>query len=258
VKEPKALLRKCFKDKEQFFFGDPILSYSFTDPVGQEAQDITEQRKRLRAVMRTYVSISDAGFFLNDSGKLCGWQILRIRQADEFVAGFNNSITEVVSECTKDLANPQSRLSALEAEWLRAAKKAIEGHHRWLTLEPGRISVTVPGRQALLAGLQRGTSADLKRESFSKEKIEFYCWAVKLITDSQLSIDQRKDCITFSLGFGDGEPIRANCDHGPQPEHPHDAKLLEYAKSLAGELKKDNGEKIISDFIKKHRDGMRD
>ena len=248
LKTTEAILKTCFRDRQGFYYGHPLLGYFFTELPGQHARKDTELEKRFRALMKQHVIITDAGLFLAPDERLCGWQVLRIGEPDRFVEACNGLISSHLAETVSTgLTEPKRIGKEWDRETVRLVRKAIRGHHHWLRLEPGRLSFTLPGSQPFFAALKRQFLAGLPQD-----KGEDARRLQTMLSNTPLSIDQRRDRLTLALGVGDGEPMRVDCDYGPHEVQDFDAQLIEYAGNLSGKLEKGRPENFVADFLHRH------
>jgi hypothetical protein len=99
------------------------------------------------------------------------------------------------------------------------------------------------------------TKEDLEKQTQELEAL------VKFLADTPISIDQRRDRLTFSLGVGQGDPLHLNIAYDqdkPRKPNKYEAQLLEHARSLRVEFKQNvTAEALIADFLKKHNAATR-
>jgi hypothetical protein len=126
-------------------------------------------------------------------------------------------------------------------------RTAIQNHHAWLRLEPGRVSVTFPRSQPFFKALKRELIRGLPQDkSDDAQRLR------EMLSNVPLSIDQRRDHLTLALGLSDGEPIRLDCDYGPHEAQDVDSRLIQYASDLVGKLEKGTPENFVADFIRRY------
>jgi hypothetical protein len=253
-KDDKLIVKACFQDKQGFYYGNPLFACFLSGPLAERGPAMSEREKQFYDLIKTHVSISDAGVFLNEDGKLCGWQILTLRKTEQLVRGLNDFIASCFAEfAAEGLADPKKCGKEWNRQSLQLIRTSIQQRHAWLTLEPGRISFALPGNQSLFAGLKRNVLSGWETAGAVGEKIESARRQCAFLSETPLSVDQRRDRLIISVGVGGGQPIRVNCDYGPREAQKLDDQLIQYAKSLDGNLGKRKIEPFIADFLLLHR-----
>ena len=77
--------------------------------------------------------------------------------------------------------------------------------------------------------------------------------SARYLSEIPLSIDQRRDNLTISLGYGDGEPIRFPFPLDKTNDSSQAGELTKYARTLGVEFRADlTVNKLIADFEKEH------
>jgi hypothetical protein len=186
-----------------------------------------------------HLKIHKGAFFLDKDGRLCAYQTLNIRDRDKLVERLNGLISAGLNTwATEQLGNLAGKEGPRpDAETLRMIQTASGKMYPWLRLEPGRLSLTVPATPE--------GARFFKKDFLTPEKRQLAMWV-----DNPFSFDQRKDRITWSLGLGDGEPIRLVGGVDP-PATRHDAEIIAHARKLAVPFKKDlTAEGLVAEFLK--------
>jgi hypothetical protein len=255
----ESIIKACFQDKQGFYFGHPLLGYFLSGPLAEREAGMSDREKQIHRLVRSHVSIADAGLFLNEGGKLCGWQILTLRKTDQLVRGFNELITSYFADLVfQGLADPKKSGSEWDRHSLQIIRRSIQQRHAWLCLEPGRISFALPGNQSFFRELKRSFLSDWEATGAIEDQIEAAKRRFAILSETALSVDQRRDLLTISLGVGDEEPIRVTCDYGSCDPQKLDDQLIRYARYLGGNLEKRRIEPFIADFLRHHRTGPLD
>jgi hypothetical protein len=98
---------------------------------------------------------------------------------------------------------------------------------------------------------KNGKSGDNKAQRDAIAAIEQTAtWLSKL----PLSIDQQKDRITLSLGFGEGEPIIVGLPNEPRIRNELDKELITYARTLQVPFREGvTVDSLTKEFLKKDR-----
>ena len=261
-----AELDQLFKVRESFYCGHPLLRVDLQEaktPVFPKKSD--DLNEKLRVLLCEHVSIRTAGFFVSRQGKLCGFQTLRVRHLRKFVRGLNEWMSELFAAQIKDARGDPKKFGR---EWdlksMLAMEQAAKDHFPWLRVEPGRISFTLLGSQDFLIRIKRDVLSPLvtqepandktgpalpKAEEILKRNKDLER-GLRLLSESALSLDHRRDRMTFSLGLGDGEPIRLAADYGVLGPRPCDGRLLDHARKVSGDLRRNvDVETLITEFL---------
>jgi hypothetical protein len=278
----KEELGKTFAAAEQFYLGSWALQASLKP--GPDDGPLEREKK---ALLRRHLVVGGGGFFLNEGGRLCGYQTVTVRDRGRFVADLNGLISRAMTDHVKGgLGDPRQRADWEDEETLRLMERACAKRFEWVRVEPGRLSLTVPATPAAaarlkreflgadeLAGLRDAASArpgkkgtdEPPREPTLAEvmaAVRSYCTGrqllIELVSDFPLSFDQRKDRITVSLGLGDGEPILGGSTGAGPALAAGEADLIAHARTLNVPFKSGvTAEKLIADFLQEHTAGKK-
>jgi hypothetical protein len=263
LQKAKTELKQCMADKETFYLGSPIFGGRLVLPTDRGEGEITEDTRRLVAFLKKHISIEGTAFYISATGKLSGYQTLTIRDLQGFFAQINAAICKgILTDATRASAGePRTPKPPID----QALVKAAQENHKWFMVEPGRISFALPIRPEACAKEKRGVilnallGFDQRQWDGLPSQAANGCGAPKaapigltaetmkkLLSDLEdsagylselpLSIDQRRDRFTFSLGYGDGEPIRFAFPKCADKPCQQDA-LLKYARSLGVDFK---------------------
>jgi hypothetical protein len=269
TKQAISALDLLCNDNQFFFAGHPFL----TIPIqGKQGEKATEKEKQQAELFRKHLSVKKGPFFLNKDGALCGSQVLTIREAKKFIEGVNQIISEEAAEAAeKQLKGTIPR--KFDVETLKMWQNSLKNKHQWVTYEPGRVNFTMLGSPEHFRSIKKDAIenvflADLRlvvdpmrKERPAPEKIieelRGMIPTLERVRDALAtlpwSVDQRKDRITFSLGVGDGEPLRVPSPYSPSMKG-RTEPLVEHAKEMKLGLVKDaTAESVIADFLKKNR-----
>jgi hypothetical protein len=260
----KEELAKLTTTDKFFYLGSPLLAI----PLDKQ-KDEKEDQKRYREWLVKHLTVGKCVLFTNKEGKLCGYQKITLRNAKKFVADVNGFLSEEFAKWAQDLLdNEKKRGKDWDKETLDLVLKAARNKHQWVRIEPGRISFTMPGSQAVFTKAKREILAAQRLEDLCKElapgkkepkldairdKLKSMELGQAWLSDLPVSIDLRKDRATLSLGFGDGEPFMLI---SPPPDKPkefteRDKGLAAYAKTLKAEFRKDvTTDALIAEFLK--------
>jgi hypothetical protein len=228
-----------------------------------------DAEKQLVDFLRAHITIRKGAFFQSRDGALNGYQTVTIRDAQKFIAGWNERISAWLAEkLPEELAKPKRDDDAFDKESLERLLQAARKKHTWIKLEPGRISLTLPGTQSLF---ERGKRESLKLPALERLHQEIATsgqgpgsadrgaqrdaiaaiernaiWLSQL----PLSIDQRKDRLTLSLGFGDGESITMGLPNEPRTRNELDKELVAHARKLKVPFREGiTVDSLIADFL---------
>jgi hypothetical protein len=261
--EAKKQLAEMFEERKQFWIGPdkPIFCFSLRPPADKD--------EPLQQLARQHIVINGADLFTLADGRLCGRQTLTIRDIRKFIEGLNDVLTTGTAEnARKSLAAPPGPNDLFDAESWRLIEEACNRKHKWVRLEPGRLSVTVPASPAAcrrfkadvlgLQGLQTLDTAIkngvLQPAATSGPFSEFVRIQARLgdLSAMPWGFEQGPDHFTVSLGYGEGKPIRLEPLPLP-PERPD--KLSTAFHFFARQLKVPFREKVevgslVDQFLK--------
>jgi hypothetical protein len=259
----KEELAKLATTDKLFYLGHPL----FAIPLEQQ-KDEKENQKRLRELLVKHLTVSKCTLFTTKEGKLCGYQTITIRNAKKLVAELNTIMSDEFAKWAQDLLDNEKKRKDWDKRTLELVFEASRNKHQWVRVEPGRVSFTMPGSQALFT--------KTKREILGTERLEQLCKQLapggkvpKLdalrdelkrmerdaswLSDLPVSVDHRKTSATVSLGLGDGEPFTLVTPPGDKPKEltQKDKDLAAYAKTLKAEFRKDvTKDALIAEFLK--------
>lgn len=239
-------------------------------PAPEEKEPDTESARNSRAMRdltRRHFVIRNRAFFLNPDGRLSGWQEITIRDARQYVAALNGLISDDVAHSSKAPKPPY-----MDDTTYALLKDAVRLHHQWIQIEPGRVSVTIPGSPEFFAPLKAGFLENLllKRMqviagyTFGSNGIEgVYSWetqvqdiqATRKMIDRFLtlpwSVDQRHDRLTIALGYGGGLPLRLVDGEAGKELQPTESRTIESVRHMTPPfLERATRESIIAEFLK--------
>lgn len=221
---------------QEFYLGPSWIMHVTLKPDGGESPETQAQK----ASLRKHFLIEKPTFFLNASGKLCLYQTVTIHDRDKFAAAMNDLIgSEVAREAAAALADPNRRSEWMDEDTLRLMDRAARGPFPWFDLEPGRISMSMPIGPAAAVRLKHLLPSEIPP---------------KFPIDLPWSLDHRRDRITVSLGYGDGEPIRYDLDSDdPAPPH-YEKELIDHARTVKVPFKGDvTREGLVEKFLEAQR-----
>jgi hypothetical protein len=263
----KQELTALIKEKD-FYLGGRFLHFTLEDP----KPDAKPEEKQRQALLQKHISKSNGTFYFDKDKKLCAWQTLTVRQAQMFVNAINESLSSSMLEAAaQSLADPQRGKDSFDKETLQEIQKAARAKYRWLQLEPGRLSFSLPGtpktfadikRQALhgllVEEIERMVDPPKGAEPLTKDairgRIKLLNDGIDFLAETAWSIDQRPDRLTISIGAGQGEPLRMILDnHNPHVPRKQEADLIAHAQSIKVEFEpKQTTELLIAEFLKKN------
>jgi hypothetical protein len=212
-----------------------------------------EDRKETReaiALLQRHLTIRKGSFFFDKEGRLCGTQTIVVRQVHKLIETLNERIAQqVMATADEGLGLERSKLEPdMRERWadcddesLRILRRAARAKHRWLRLEAGRLSFTLPGKPELFARLKRR----FLRELAEKKDKAWVTW----FSQTPWSIDEGRDRLTISVGAGDWEPFRLSLAGTPKKKSKFQDDLVKYAKSLGVPFMENvTTETLIADF----------
>jgi hypothetical protein len=217
--EAKKQLVEMFEERKEFWIGPdkPLFRFSLRPP--SDKDDPYQQ------LARQHVVIDRADLFTSPDGRLSGRQVLTVRDAPKFIEGLNDVLTAVMAEHARNnLAKPPEANDVFDPESWRLVEEACGRKHKWVRLEPGRISVTVPASPAAcrrfkaeVLGLQGLETVDaaVKKGAMTPAATngpfsDFARIRARLgdLSAMPWGFEQGSDRFTVSLGYGEGKPIR--------------------------------------------------
>jgi hypothetical protein len=235
-----------------------------------EQKDEKADQKRFRELLDRHLKVGKCALFTNKDGKLCGYQTITIKNAKKFTADLNAFLCEQLAKWAQDLLdNEKKRGKEWDKETLDLVFEAARNKHQWVRIEPGRVSFTMPGSRAVFTKARRDILGLQQLEDLNKllapgkkepklddirRKLKDMEASQKWFSGLPLSIDQRKDRVTLSLGFGDGEPFTVTDPPLREPKKEldqFDKDLAAHAKTLKAEFRKDvTTDSLIAEFLK--------
>jgi hypothetical protein len=276
LERAKDELSETFASRERFYLGAWPLLVSL-----KPGADDDPAAREEKALFRKHLVVRSGGFFLNENGRLCSYQVVTIRDRRKFVRDLNVHLSWRIAEyARRGLADPRQRAGWEDEESLRLIRRAGDKKFEWVQIEPGRFSLTLPATPAAVTRLKRqflgqdelaalretaagqpskkGTDAPPRVPTLPEvqEAVRSYGaqrkFLIDFLGDLPLSFDQRKDRFTVSLGLGEGEPIRLAPPTEVRPAPvPGEADLIAHARKLKVPFKAGlTTEKVIADFLK--------
>lgn len=262
LESAKEELTKLTTGEQDFYLASPLLHLSLAP-----GKDEKDDQKRVRELLAKHVAVRKCSLFTDQDGKLCGYQVLTVRDAQKLVTEGNALLSDSFGQWAKEqLANEKKRNKDWDKETLELVVKASNDKYSWVRLEPGRLSFSMPGSQAFFARAKREALHASDLESLQKQlaagKPAPNLQAVRakladlerdftLLSELPLGIDQRKDRLTVSLGFGDGQPITIPLPASPREPQPIDKDLAAFARTLKIEFRKGvTSDGLIAEFLK--------
>jgi hypothetical protein len=105
-----------------------------------------------------------------------------------------------------------------------------------------------------------GPNADPKQESrpvdpaYVQHKMKEAERFAELVSETPWGVEQRRNRFTFSLGVGEGEPLRFFSPYVSETEQGNQAAaLVAHARTLGLEIKKDaTAESVVAEFLRRH------
>jgi hypothetical protein len=284
LKAARDELKELLAAERTFYLGALLFRIRLVLPDNKD-QKITEGQRRANALLPRHLSIRKGAFFTSNNGQLCGYQTITIRQVARFVDGLNSILSESLLEhyaAVQASANQKTR-STEQLAVDRVIRKAAQDGHKWFRIEPGRLSLTIPGAPEMYKPEKRGIIMDelvsaaglgefrgnpskpipdknvLQKMATTaspdviRKALEGFDDLAAFLSDVPLSLDQRTDRITISLGYGEGQPIQFVFPYDSRKPLHKTAELVSFAQTLGVEFKKDmTADRLIIDFRKEH------
>ena len=242
-------------------------------PKPNEKEPDTEQERISRAardLMRRHFIIRNRAFFLNPDGRLSGWQEITIRDARQYFTALNGLISDDVA-----LWSREPKPSDIDDTTIQLLTDAARLRHQWIQIEPGRVSVTIPGSPEFFrkqkaqffenlllrkVGVITGYTFDSDgiKGVYSPEVTEVKVQdlqATRKMIEGFLalpwSVDQRHDRMTIALGFGGGLPVRFVDGEAGKELEATETKTIESVRHIMLPfLERATRESIIAEFLK--------
>jgi hypothetical protein len=269
----KQELSSLMTSDQRFYLADPLFEVSLAPPGPDEKR--SEASQKALALRQKHLTIATGKFYLNKDKRLCAWQTVTIRDPQKFAAGLNELISLGMEEIAKETPARPRQKDELSDEMRRILQKAAHDNYAWLKLDPGRLSVSLPGNAHEFADLKRialhamlvkeleqladppeGTVGEpLTRDEIRKRAKDLDS-VIRFISEIPISIDQTRDRMTLAVGEGQGLPLRLNFAHdSPEPGRMRkfEPELTEHARSLkVGFAENQTTEALIAGFLKKN------
>jgi hypothetical protein len=243
LQDAKSQLKELATE-QTFYLGSNALCLSLKP---EPARFLNDEEKQNWKLIEKHVTLRNGAFFLNEDGRLSFYQHLAIRDAQEFVRGCNERISAAVAKfAAKGLALDRATRNAGEragwdkwdVETLKRWQAASTAKHAWLRLEPGRISLVLPGTEQYFARLKREFLTEYATNP----------WVVRLLSGAAWSLDQRRHQLTVALGSGDGQAIRVVFNNDVSGRK-YERELLSHARTLAVPFSKTATSKSLIDKL---------
>ncbi len=220
--------------------------------------------------LKDQLTIRNEGFFLNQDGRLCEWQTIRVRSLKKTIGVLNQLWSE---EVTNNLADKRREIASggtnnYDLAIMAAEEKAVKGHFPWFEVEPGRISFTMfmasrefettkmkyadELKQTLAKIFNAATNAPAKEEADERaSELKYLTQTIDFFASHSVSLEHRFDRVKISLGVGGGEPIRFVMPQAARQKGTLDQELADYARTLSLPWKeKADAESIIKEFLR--------
>jgi hypothetical protein len=277
-KNAEKALGVVFAEGKGLYLGHPLATIPLAPDKNKKP---SEKEKKIYDLLGKHLTVRKGTFFLDKDGSLCGSQEVTIRQAKAFVRGINDMISaEVGSTVDKALADATKKQTGFyDEETLKLMQKAIKDKHQWIHFEPGRIGVTLVGSPKYFAKVKHSLMEDLvlrdlrrmaglplrpgqpaprpvdpaELQKMLRHNVKEAERFAEVASQTPWSLDQRRHRATFSLGLGDGEPLRFFSPYVSTEQGNQAAALVAHAKTLGLEIKKDaTAKSVIADFLRRH------
>ncbi len=281
LKSAREMMDIFFVQGKGFYAGHPMLVIPLMEEEEKPGQKVDPKKKQRNEFIRKHLHVGDRAFFVSKDGALCGTQVIQVRELKKFVEGINTWISEEIGESAEKQLKDATKKRDADVETLKLWQKAATEKHTWVHVEPGRISLTLPGSDQYISGLKKemieGMGLKSLRESLkgpaprkpdappakpqdpaaaaeqTRTLIRELDHLAAFVAETPWGINQRKNRLTVSLGLGDNEPVRFFSPYTSVKKGPAEA-LLEHAKKLNVEMLKDaTTESVVADFLKKHQ-----
>jgi hypothetical protein len=274
------IVTAMFKDRQAFYVGHPLFLL-FLQPPETLAGKFGEKEKVFQALLRQHLKIAHATLFMNKEGKLCGSQIIEVRQLGKFVEAINALISAEFTQLAKEkLGDEKNRGKDWDVQSLRMVQKAASESFPWIRIESGRVNFTLLGSPTFFAARKREVLDSLITEPLThllpapskapkpavvsreqlQEKLDEMKLAVAFLTETPLSVDHRHDRLSLSVGLGNGEPVRLNIDYGYDKNWKKSGKsdndIVAHARTLTDRLDRDvTTETLVTNFLREYAVG---
>jgi hypothetical protein len=234
-----------------------------------------EETRKFKSFLKTELTLRNGELYRNTDGKLCGYQLLTIRNARSLSRGLDGYIAKHFLELSKDREESgEKKDTDIDEPTRELWRKAAVTDFAWFRIEPGRFTFTVPASPETVAAMKNaafmdrfklfrkqldelnapaaGTEDDRtpeKRKADLESDLDRFMEGIKPFCSLPWSVDHRKERISFSLGYGDGHHLVVPLPNNRDSVHRSDDLFAE-AKSLnvpfRGNLKTEN---LIAEFI---------
>ena len=224
---------------------EPWLAEPCEAPPGPEREDELRARELL-ADLR----VTDAGAFLDASGRLAVWQRVHMARVQDWVALANRATQRAAFLPELEGADREQRIAHLREElpfleradaelWL----EHVEAERAWFALQDGRVSVFLPLTRA---GAGRAMQAELCKaaEPNVLPDVSATVWLGHMLAQLH-SIEEGPAGLTLTFApLADGEWVFQSGETG----EPYDARLLEAWRASDGALSETDAERLRAGF----------
>lgn len=252
-----------------FYLGDPLLLISLTR---QKDEKITPEEEKVLEVLNRHLVVHKGFFVISMENHLSFCQPITLRDPATFLTWLNRELSRSFQDMAKEnLLKEDKEHTLWDRRTLEMVQKAAKDGHTWLRLEPGQIRFFMPGTPKFFVNLkrevlgldksipeiQRDMSALLDPKARIKphpdrvrKDLDDFRRLLTFLAQTPWSLDQRHDQLTFSLGWGNGLPLRLEMDRGQPPAaDKFNQELSDHARTLGVPVRKDVSiEKVLEKF----------
>ncbi|MGE0529272.1 MAG: hypothetical protein AB7P49_19615, partial [Bdellovibrionales bacterium] len=271
----KEQLTELVSSGKVLYLTSPILRLRMILP--EDKTHVDDLTLQLINVMQNHLTIEQGKLFQNNENQLSYYQTIKIKKVDLLVKDLNKIVSEYIVRAAKNALAGNNPTNGLDEDSWRLLQKAGNSGHSWIQIHPGRISLDIPGddkifsqvkqellgekhletMQAYLSSLKKADPTGKMPSSIPiremLEKIRQMKVSFSKLKELPWSLDQRKDRLILSLGYGENQPMLLRF-LGSESKGPRGRveELLRHAHTLKVDfMEETSSQSLLSEFQKK-------
>lgn len=232
---------KELAEGSRWYAGNPLAPGRLNPAAGPAVGlTVTSRHARLRP----------ATFYTDPAGRLNLYQLVEVSDVPAFLDDLNTALSAALVDHPSDpFADRET--AARNARLRQAAQKG----HRWVEVEPGKVSFALPGTPEDLRHYRRRLFDPDAGLTGGHKPAELIGW-LEGLARNPINIEQRRDRLILSVGLGDGLPIELAFSQGKTVDRetlrkldpaggPPDERLATFARRLGRPWARDVSAEIL-------------